>query len=223
MTLDVTKTVNGGKTDVSVTVPKNQNMKMDVKPTGKLKESLNRSNDITTRASKLDEKLAVIINSLEKEKAADNELQQKYPFTSILSESERTKFAALNETEKTKVVNEVSKTPTVESAVIMKLWEKALAKKNSEQPLWITAAPKKYKELYEKCSEVQKSAIDARSEFYELNTQYQINNFWETSGLVETRVAPLNESVVAKPKNEENQINDEFLKTLTEQMKRYNS
>jgi len=225
--LDLTKVINSAKpADKGVNSLKKQNMKLDVKAEGnqnRLKEELNRTGEISDRANKLQDKLAKLITTLEKERSIDEQLQEKYPFTSLLSEGDRKRFAALGQAEKTKVVNEVAKVPTVESEVIVKLWENALKGVSNDEPLWLKAAPKKFRALYDKSNEVMKESLKAKSEFFNLSTQYQINNFWETSGLEEAPV-PLNEGVVAKGKNdkapEEKEI-DELVANVGAQMKRY--
>jgi hypothetical protein len=223
--LDLTKVIPTAKAaDKGVNSQKKQNLKLDVKPEGnqnKLKEELNRTGEISSRANKLEDKLAKLISTLEKEKSIDEQLKQDYPFTSLLNENDRKRFSSLSEAEKTKVSSEVSKVPTVESEVILKLWENAVANVSNEQPLWLTAAPKMYKALYDKSSEVVKESLKAKSEFFNLSTQYQINNFWETSGLVE-KITPLNESVVAKPTSDvETEELDEVVAQVGAQMKRY--
>lgn len=66
-----------------------------------------------------------------------------------------------------------------------------------------------------------KESIKARSEFYPLETQYQIINFWETSKLAPNKVSKLNE-VFAVPgvKSEDKEL-DSYVAAVGEQMKRY--
>ena len=228
MVLDTTKTA-GARPTVKITgdgpspaIVKGQNLKLDTKPVGKLKESFSGSSEVSTRRSKLDEKLGAIIADLEKEKKADDDSVKLFPFLGLLSESERKEFRALDSANKEKVAQEVAKNPTTDSGVIRKLWESALANPTSTEPLWKKAAPAKFKELYESASDVQKAAIDARAEFYTLDTQYQINNFWETSGLVTRPTLSLNEVVTAKTPEESDKKLDTFVASVGEAMKRYN-
>lgn len=227
MVLDTTKTA-GARPTVKITgdgpspaIVKGQNLKLDTKPVGKLKESFG-SPEVSTRRSKLDEKLNTIIADLEKEKKADEETVKSFPFLSLLGESERKEFRSLDSTQKEKVAQEVAKNPTTDAGVIRKLWESALANPTSTEPLWKKAAPAKFRELYESASDVQKAAIDARAEFYTLDTQYQINNFWETSGLVQRPSLSLNEVVTAKTPEESDKKLDSFVASVGEVMKRYN-
>ncbi|HOP39395.1 MAG TPA: hypothetical protein PL154_04005, partial [Candidatus Woesebacteria bacterium] len=100
---------------------KDQKMKLDTKPEGKLKESEEKplpKPEIKTRASKLDEKLSTIITNIEKEKKLVEDTRAQHPFISLLSESDRKEFAALSESDKNKVAAEVAKHPTTDSKVI---------------------------------------------------------------------------------------------------------
>jgi len=232
MTLDTVK--GGAKPSVKITgdgptakMVKDQGLKLNQKPGGSgLKEakSFNQASKVASKRSKLDEKLGKIIDNLEKEKKLDEAQVSQYPFLRLLTEGERKQFSILGETEKQKVATAVAQNPTTDSEIIKSLWANSLVveSKNST-PLWMKAAPKKYKELYERASETQKGAIDARAEFYELGTQYQINNFWETSGLGAQPSLSLNEAVFAKtPKESEVQL-DSFVASIGEAMKRYNN
>jgi hypothetical protein len=203
---------------------KDQNMKLDVKPEGKLKEGILPKPELKTRASKLDEKLSLIITNIEKEKKLVEDTKAIYPFIALLCEEDKKGFASLSESDKQKVAVEVAKHPTTDSKVIKGLWESALRnEKSAEEPLWLKLAPKIYREVYDKSPEIIKESIKARSEFYPLESQYQINNFWETSKIAPKPALSLNEVFTATNKDskqEEVQL-DSFVAGVGEMMKRY--
>lgn len=182
-------------------------------------ENLNKTNEIQTRKTNLDEKLARIVEVLEKEKNVSEEIKSKYPFTQLLSEEDRKRFAGLDVTDKQKVTDELTKVPTTDPKVIVKLWESALAKNKVEEPLWLSLAPKAYRDAFEKAPEALKESVKARAEFYTLNNQYQIDNFWETSGIIIKPVLTLNESITAKTPEESEQKLDTFVASIGEYMK----
>ena len=229
MTLDIHK--SGPKPSVKITgegptakMKSDQKLKLDVKPVGKLKEekSFDKSSKLTSRRSKIDEKLSKIIDNLEKEKKIDDKQTKLYPFLGLLTEGERKRFSVLDTTQKEKVAQEVIKNPTVDVGIIRSLWESALSSEVKDKtPLWMKAASKKHKELFEKASDEQKGAIKARAEFYALETQYQINNFWDTSGLSD-KLPSLNEAVIAKTPEESNKKLDSFVASVGEAMGKYN-
>jgi hypothetical protein len=228
--LKKTKTLGGKDTvggNPKANIAKAQNLKLNIKPGGKgltnESENINRTEDIQARKANLDEKLEKIAQSLEKERAIDEQTKSSFPFTTLLSEVDRKRFNGLAPADKTKVAYEVAKVPSIDPKIIVKTWENALTEGKVEEPLWFSAASKEYKELFTNAPEALKESIKARAEFYELSTDYQINNFWETSGLVHKPTFTLNESVVAKPitKDGEQKV-DTFVAQIAEQLKRYN-
>jgi len=218
-----TKTIGSGKESVTGYGPKskNQNLKLNTLPEGKLKESADIAFDIQTRKTNLDNKLGKIMESLEKERGIDENIKSQYPFTQLLSADDRKRFANLDATDKQKVVNEVSKVPTTDAKVIIKLWENAVSNNKSDEPLWLKLAPKVYKDAYTKGSNALKESINAKSEYMQLNTQYQINNFWETCGIITKPNIILNEAFIAKTSEETEQKLDTFVAGIGEMMNRY--
>lgn len=204
-----------------------QHLKLNTKPEGKINESsLDRTSVLKSRSSKLDEKLGKIISSIEGDKKVDESIKSDFPFTALLSESDRKSFAALSLTEKKKVAKAVRENPTTDSGLIKALWENVLAteakKESVKEPLWLRAAPKEYREIYENLSETQRASIDARAEFYPLETQYQIENFWQTSGLNPKKErSSLNEVFTAKDSKESENKMDSFVAGVGEMMKKY--
>ena len=229
--LKKTKAIGGKDTiggNPKTNIAKAQNLKLNVKPGGKgltneSLEDINRTEDIQARKANLDEKLEKIAQSLEKERVIDEATKSSFPFTTLLSEVDRKRFNGLAPADKIKVAYEVAKVPSTDPKIIVKTWENALTEGKVEEPLWLSAASKEYKELFTNASEALKESIKARAEFYELTTDYQINNFWETSGLSHKPTFTLNESVIAKPltKDGEQKV-DVFVAQVAEQLKRYN-
>jgi hypothetical protein len=207
----------------SATATKSQNLKLNVKAGGKnlINDSLNKTEDIQARRTKLDEKLSLIINGLEKEKTVDESVKSEFPFTQLLSSEDRSKFANLDASDKQKVATEISKVPTTDSKVIVKLWEYALATEKVDEPLWFKLAPKVYKEAYSKAPKNVQESLTAKSEYFTLNTQYQIDNFWETSDIIPRPVYTLNESIAAVTGEESEQKYDSVVAGVAEGMKRY--
>ena len=228
LVLDATKTVGKGKEAVGGDGPKGKTgMKLDQKAEGNQadvlkEETIDRTLSIKTRSSKLDERLEKIVKSLEKERAIDESTKSQYPFTQLLSVEDRVRFADLSESDKQKVSTKVAKVPTTESEVILKLWENALITSIAE-PLWLELAPADYKKAYEEAPELLKESTKARAEFYDLSNKYQIDNFWQTSGLKAVPTVVLNENVVApKASAKTNESVDPVVAAVITKMKSYN-
>ena len=82
---------------------------------------------------------------------------------------------------------------------INSLWENALAPKPQE-PIWLVRANEKYRTLYENASEQEKNNLKYAAEFMIFESQYDIDTFWEKSGL--------------KDKEEQKMINESFINSL---------
>ena len=236
MVLDTTKV--GAKPSVKITgdgptakMKADQKLKLNQKAEGSLNESeevsLDRTDFLKDRSSKLTSKLDEIMKSVEAEKRVDETVKNDYPFTALLSESDRKAFADLSLTDKNKVNEEIKKNPTTDAGIIRALWENVLlteeAKKDSEEPLWLKAAPKEYREIFDKSSDAVKEGVKARAEFYTLLTEYQIENFWQTSGLNPKKEGTsLNEVFTAKDPKESEVKMSAYVAGVGEQMKKYN-
>ena len=235
MVLDTTKT--GTRPSVKIKgggptkkMEKDQGLKLNTKPSKKLNEkgekNLNRANVLKERSSKLDDKLSTLIESIEKEKKLDETVKNDFPFTALLSEGDRKSFAGLSLDDKKKVNVAVKANPTTDSGLIKALWENAIAvseaAKSNSEPIWLAGAPKAYREIYDAATESIKESVKARAEFYALETEYQINNFWQTSGLnPKAERTSLNEVFTAKNSKEGNQKMNEYVAGIGEAMKRY--
>jgi hypothetical protein len=235
LVLDATKTAGKtSKEDLSgKDGPKGKTgMKLNQKPEGNQSDVLSeeteekeidRTLSIKTRSSKLDERLDKIVQSLEKERELDETTKSQYPFTQLLSEKDRKEFTALSESDKTKVHAKIQKVPTTEPEQIKKLWEAAVASEQVEEPRWLELAPKAYRDLYEAADEQVKTMIHARAEYVQLINEYQIENFWQLSGLKPLGVTPLNEDIVAPKENNEDQIVlDPMVQAVKTKMMSYN-
>ena len=223
MVLDTTKTATG-KPSVQVKgdgpsskMVKDQKLKLDQKPAGKMNESgFEKSSDINDRSNKLFEKLGTIVDTLEADKKKVNESREQYPFVKLLSESDQKTFSALSESEKQKINKEFTQNPTSDSETIKRLWESALAsEKPAEEPVWLKTAPAKFKKLYESADEGTKGAINARAEYMQFPNQYAIDHFWTvSSGLSKSAPTTLNEVVTANGKSIEQVEESDYDQTM---------
>ena len=222
--MDKTKTIAVEK-PAGTPAPKTstQNLKLDVKAEKKLKESADIASAIKLRSDSLNEKLSKIIEISEKERGLNEEAVKNYPFVQLLSESDRKRFIGLSATDKQKVADRVKAVPTVEAESILKIWENALASKSAPaEPMWLELAPKNYREAYDNSSAQIKESLAAKSEFFTLETQYQINNFWEHSGIMPKQTVTLNESVIVGSQNQTADDIDPIIANVAAAMGKYN-
>ena len=74
----------------------------------------------------------------------------------------------------------------------------------------------KYKKQWEALTESQKGSISAQSNYYPLNTQYQIDNFWQTRDLrpVQLNLQTINEGKLAADEAPVNESSNEYLEHI---------
>ena len=154
------------------------------------------SSSVKETYSGLDKKIEEILESINKQKIDEKANDSRYPFVRFLGESKRNEFLNLSETEKQRVANALNTRPSFSEQQIVKVWESALAEVEVNEK-WLTEMPTEYMSLWENASQAVKEDIIRKSRLYNLNTPYQIANFWQTRGLGKTDQAvieSLNES-----------------------------
>jgi hypothetical protein len=82
--------------------------------------------------------------------------------------------------------------------------------------------PEKYRKQWENLSEAKQNQIKAQSKLYPLNTQYQIDNFWQTRDLRPSQVVleSINESKSAAVDTPSSSVNNEYLNYIKETVAR---
>jgi len=171
------------------------------------------------------------LESIEKQRMEANSLDKTYPYVKFLGEEKRNAFASLSEADKMRVTNAYNVKPVYDEAGIVKVWEKALAKTEVNEA-WLTNIPTEYLPLWESASDEVKERITRQAKVYNLSTEYQIKNFWQTRGLTPSYNAEadkINESVVAKdaPKLDEKLATlgytDNYIESIKKGLGRYNN
>ena len=79
----------------------------------------------------------------------------------------------------------------------------AVVEAKTAEPFYLSSAPAEYKEKFEQLSEAKQTQVKAQAKYHNLNTEYQVRNFWETRDLREVKVdleklATVNESAAVK-------------------------
>ena len=152
--------------------------------------------NVSSRYTELDSKIEAVLESIKKQKVEEKADDARYPFVKFLAESKRNEFFALNETEKQRVANALNTKPSFNEEQIVKVWESALAEVEVNEK-WLTDMPVEYLPIWESATAEVKDRISRQARLYNLETPYQINNFWQTRGLGKTDQAiieSLNES-----------------------------
>jgi hypothetical protein len=131
-------------------------------------------------------------------------------FFRFLDNSKRNEFTSLNEGKQSEIRNafEINKYFSVADANT--IWESCFIQKPIGLDV-IANMSERYKTKWESLNESQQNSILAQSKFYPLNTQYQIDNFWQTRDLRAIKVnAPVNESASAVSENTNSAVNEQM-------------
>lgn len=215
--------------------------------TGEEEETSESTEDLDPEKDKLNDKLAeakeklnttysvlgkvdAFLGGIKRKNEAMESTFEKYPFSAALSESNFAKFDNLNWEQKDKVAEYINENCIMDTNSINSLWENALAPKPQE-PIWLVRANEKYRNLYENASEQEKNNLKYAAEFMIFESQYDIDTFWEKSGLKDKEEQKmLNESFInSLPKinkvNESQELpyGDDFVKSIGKHLEMLNS
>lgn len=162
----------------------------------------------------VEEKLATLIENAKAKKAVEE--KEELHFLRFVSEGKRNEFQSLSEDKQTALVEAFKDNKYFGARDVEMIWESTFVNKPTELN-YITNMPEKYRKQWEALSESQKGSISAQSNYYPLNTQYQIDNFWQTRDLrpVQVNLQTINEGKLAAdeaPVNESS--NNEYLEHI---------
>lgn len=148
--------------------------------------------------SKFDKLIAAIEkkNKQKDEAKCESVIMARYPVTMMMNESNFAQFAALNESEKTRVIAYLQNANAVTSKAINESWKNGLTYVE-EEPVWLKYAPATYKQLYESALPKVKENLATSAKYFIFESQADVDTFWENSGLAEAQANRLlNESFI---------------------------
>ncbi len=192
------------------------------------------SDDIEKRKDTIMDKLDKLKDAIEKKNSSKEEsknesiIMAQYPISMRMNESNFKEFAKLDESQKNKVVAYLHDNGIADVQSINESWKNGINYVN-EIPVWLKYAPENYKSLYEAASDQVKESINTTAKYILFENQYDINVFWENSGLQEAEERRLvNESfvnnlpkVTPQPAETNLPYSAEFIKMITEQACEY--
>jgi len=110
-------------------------------------------------------------------------------FFRIVSGSTQSKYNELNEDAKKEVRQAVAKRGFMTESQIVSLIESSqlIVENRNAEPFVLEAMPSEYKEKWESLSESKQAQVLAQSKYFNLNTEYQVSNFWQTRDLRESK------------------------------------
>jgi tetrahydromethanopterin S-methyltransferase subunit B len=164
------------------------------------------------------EKLQLLIESAQKQTAVPKGEMQ---FLNFLNEDKKSKFESLNESVKNELVQAYSSSKDYFSGNVANEIFESVVNKGSNVPVFIKQMPNQYKEQWSNLSTARKNEIVAESTRYNLSTEYQIINFWQTRDFRNTQVQVerINESKAAVTEEVKGyQVTDGFLESFQNQL-----
>jgi len=199
--------------------------------TGILSGAIKESRSVMERYSALDTKIKNVLESIEKQRMESTSLDKTYPYTKFLSEEKRTAFSTLSEADKMRVTNAYNIKPAYDEEGIVKIWDKTLAKTEVNEE-WLINIPTEYLPIWESASDDVKERITRQAKVYNLSSEYQIKNFWQTRGLTPSynkEADAINESIGAidTPLVDENLsklgYSESYIESIKNGLNRYNN
>ncbi len=160
-----------------------------------VKKEINKSLNIETEdefKTSIKSQLNSILESTSNEPvktSTNNDLH----FLNFMDSTKRNEFESLNESAKTKIVDAFKTNKFYGSADALRIWESCFKPEPVKNKDWLSDMPEKYKTSWNSLNESQKNSIKGQASTRVLNTQYQIDNFWDTRDLREM-VVNLNEN-----------------------------
>jgi len=142
-------------------------------------------------------------------------------FLNFLSEDKKTQFQSLNESVKSELIETYKSNKEYFAGNVANEIFESVVNRDSGTPDFIKRMPVEYKETWSKLSTFRKSEIVAESKRYNLSTEYQINNFWQTRDLrdKQVQVERINESKVAATEEVKGyQVSNSFLDGFKNQL-----
>lgn len=149
------------------------------------------------------QKMEAIKNTLEKKKDINESIKQElvsnYPFVQYLTESDLHDFASLTSEQKNKVKNYLVESKVSNISDMCRTWRVGLNENATQEPTWLRFATPEYRKLFEDATEVQKNNLRESAKYLILESQNEIDTFWENSGLRHKKMTQMmNESFIEK-------------------------
>ena len=191
--------------------------------------------EIEEREDKLMKKLDDLRAAIEKKSKSKEEskneslIMAQYPASMMMNESNFAEFVGLSESQKSKVVDYLRDNNFADKKSINENWKNGV-NYVAETPVWLKYAPENYKALYEAASDTVKKSIATTASYLLFENQYDINSFWENSGLASANERKLlNESFInvlpkVAPVDKESNLpySNEYIKQIADMASEYN-
>ena len=200
----------------------------------KKKDMLLDCDELNKRRENFEDKFADLVDAIknksEKKKADESLTINKYPMSSLLNESNFADFMKLDESQKNNVITYLQDNRMNNIESVNENWKNGIDYQPVDEP-WLKYAPDNYKKAFESASDSVKNSIRTTASFMLFENQYDVNRFWENTGLCDyEHRTVLNENFINNmPKIvTESEVNElpyskDFIKAVTEMALEYNN
>jgi hypothetical protein len=129
------------------------------------------------------DELNSILASVEKAEAVKESIIRRYPFAVSLSESNFAKFASLRPKLKKRCADFIEENEVYDIKMINELWTTPLRADKKMQENWLKFASQEDIDLFVTAPVEVQNAIEESAKYWVLDTQEDVDNFWESTGL----------------------------------------
>lgn len=172
----------------------------------------------STYKQSISDKLQLLIESAQKQTAVNNGDMQ---FLNFLNEDKKKQFQSLNESVKNELIETYKSNKEYFAGNVANEIFESVVNRDAGVPDFIKQMPVEYNETWSKLSTGRKNEIVAESKRYNLSTEYQITNFWQTRDLrdKQVQIERINESKVAAGEETKGyQVSDNYLDGFKSQL-----
>ena len=141
--------------------------------------------------------LESILASVEKKEAVKESIVRRYPFASVMTESNFAKFASLRPKQKKRVADFLDEYQIHDIESINELWLTPFKEEKKIQQNWLRLASQSDIDLYVAAPMEVQNAIEEQAKYFPMETEADVDAFWDATGLRQQEMRrQLNEKMV---------------------------
>ena len=141
--------------------------------------------------------LESILASVEKKEAVKESIVRRYPFASVMTESNFAKFASLRPKQKKRVADFLEEYQIYDVESINELWLTPFKEEKKIQQNWLRLASQSDIDLYVAAPMEVQNAIEEQAKYFPMETEADVDAFWDATGLRQQEMRrQLNEKMV---------------------------
>jgi hypothetical protein len=166
----------------------NMNTVNEKKADTKIEEKIEEVQVETPVTESISSKIDALLESVKTKKDVVAVKDEKH-FMRFLDTTKRNEFESLNESAQAQITTAFANNRYMSVQDANRIWNSCFTPAAPAKLDYVANMPEKYKSMYESLNESQKDSIGKQAKMFgSLETQYQIDNFWQTRDLRSKRV-----------------------------------